>query len=363
MSCCGGAQVEDELGQRYRIDRVLGKGKFAVVKACTDRSTGAAAARSGQRRNCSRAFVLTPSAAECCADAGLPYAVKMIFKESVSKIQSFELRTEVEILRKLDHPNIIKVRKLHSICSRGPATAATSTSVCMTAPSALVALQLHDVFETSTHLHLVIELATGGELFDRIISKGYYSENDAARVVMQLASALQYMHSHGVTHRDLKPENLLYARPDSSALIKITDFGLAKLSTADDVMRSAVGTPGYVAPEVISGSAYGPEVDVWSLGVILYIMLCGFAPFNDSDLPGLFHKILRADYSFPSPGVWDSISDGVLCCAGSQPLYIGGERSIPTSLASPWMLRVQVPRTWCARCSSSTRPSASRSGR
>jgi len=199
-------------------------------------------------------------------------------------------------------------------------------------------VQLHNVFDTPTHLHIVIELATGGELFDRIIHRGHYSECDAAELVMQVGSALQYIHAHGVTHRDLKPENLLYANALPNAPIKITDFGcdarraagatadarsglatfhargacrLAKLHMdGDSVMTTSVGTPGYAAPEVISGKDYGPEVDVWSLGVILYILLCGYPPFVEDDTPSLFRKIMRAEFDFPSPGVWDQISNG-----------------------------------------------------
>lgn len=203
-----------------------------------------------------------------------------------------------------------------------------------------------------------MELASGGELFERISKRGSYTESDAADVILQITGALEFMHSHGVTHRDLKPENLLYTGPEDDAQIKITDFGcaprparpralvllvccgcpcavtracgrhvadrrvpgpsrlasrrLAKLSKYADkheVMKTAVGSPTYIAPEILAASGYGCEVDVWSLGVILYILLCGYPPFADDNLRKLFRKISEGKVQFHSPA-WDTISRG-----------------------------------------------------
>jgi serine/threonine protein kinase len=149
-----------------------------------------------------------------------------------------------------------------------------------------------------------------------IIARGHYSEKDAANLMRDSLDALKYLHSLGVVHRDLKPENLLYASGEEGSemydVIKLADFGLAKVVQGgnDHSMTTTCGTPGYVAPEVLEQKGgYGPEVDVWSMGVILYILLCGFPPFYDENNAVLFQQIKKGDYSFPSP-YWDDISDG-----------------------------------------------------
>jgi len=153
-----------------------------------------------------------------------------------------------------------------------------------------------------------MELATGGELFDSIVSRGKYSEKDAARVVQQVASACHYLHAIGIVHRDLKPENLLLESKAADARVKIADFGLSKIMEATSVLQTACGTPGYVAPEVLLGEGYNQEVDVWSIGVITYILLCGFPPFYADSNAKLFEKIMAGSYTFPSP-YWDKISE------------------------------------------------------
>ena len=133
---------------------------------------------------------------------------------------------------------------------------------------------------------------TGGELFDRIVEKGSYTEKDAADLIRQVLSAVAYMHSMGVVHRDLKPENLLYHSPEEDSKIMISDFGLSKMEDSG-IMATACGTPGYVAPEVLAQKPYGKEVDVWSIGVISYILLCGYPPFYDENDANLFAQILK----------------------------------------------------------------------
>ncbi|XP_026532003.1 calcium/calmodulin-dependent protein kinase type 1B isoform X2 [Pseudonaja textilis] len=152
-----------------------------------------------------------------------------------------------------------------------------------------------------------MQLVTGGELFDRIIERGYYTEKDASQLIRQVLEAVNYLHDLGIVHRDLKPENLLYATPFEDAKIMITDFGLSKIE-ADGIMSTACGTPGYVAPEILEQKAYGKAVDSWALGVISYILLCGYPPFYDENDSELFNQILKAEYEFDSP-YWDDISE------------------------------------------------------
>jgi len=168
-------------------------------------------------------------------------------------------------------------------------------------------VELLDVFEDRTHVYLVMELVTGGELFDRIVEKGSYTEKDASYLIKQVLKAVDFMHDKGVVHRDLKPENLLYYSPDEDSKIMISDFGLSKTEESG-TMATACGTPGYVAPEVLAQKPYGKEVDIWSIGVIAYILLCGYPPFYDENDSELFRQILKAEYEFDSP-YWDEISE------------------------------------------------------
>ncbi|KAE8583138.1 hypothetical protein XENTR_v10020438 [Xenopus tropicalis] len=152
-----------------------------------------------------------------------------------------------------------------------------------------------------------MELVTGGELFDRIIERGYYTEKDASQLIRQVLDAVQYLHNMGIVHRDLKPENLLYATPFEDSKIMISDFGLSKIEDGG-MMATACGTPGYVAPELLEQKPYGKAVDVWAIGVISYILLCGYPPFYDENDSELFNQILKAEYEFDSP-YWDDISE------------------------------------------------------
>ncbi|KAE8635637.1 hypothetical protein XENTR_v10002692 [Xenopus tropicalis] len=232
---------KDTLAHYYELESELGRGATSVVYRCRQKGT--------QR----------------------PYAVKMLKKTVDKKI----VRTEIGVLLRLSHPNIIKLK---------------------------------EIFETPTEISLVLELVTGGELFDRIVEKGYYSERDAADAVKQILEAVAYLHENGIVHRDLKPENLLYATPAPDAPLKIADFGLSKIVDDQVTMKTVCGTPGYCAPEILRGCAYGPEVDMWSVGIITYILLCGFEPFYDERGDQyMFKRILNCDYDFVSPW-WDDVS-------------------------------------------------------
>ncbi|TRY65051.1 hypothetical protein DNTS_018551 [Danionella cerebrum] len=180
-------------------------------------------------------------------------------------------------------------------------------------------VSLEDIFESHSHLYLVMQLVSGGELFDRIVEKGFYTERDASKLIRQILDAVKYLHDMGIVHRDLKPENLLYYSMEEDSNIMISDFGLSKIEDSASVMSTACGTPGYVgssdsfypiqrSPEVLAQKPYSKAVDCWSIGVISYILLCGYPPFYDENDSKLFEQILRAEYEFDSP-YWDDISD------------------------------------------------------
>jgi len=215
---------------------------------------------------------------------GMLVAIKDIDKAKVEDMN--DITREIEVMEQISHPNIIR---------------------------------LFEIWDEPKKMNLVMELVTGGELFDEIVNRGQYSEKDAARVMGTLCNALAYLHSKKIVHRDLKPENILLAekpRPGVEPAIKVADFGLARLISDKEMMKTACGTPGYVAPEVLKNKGYDSgAVDLWSAGVILYILLCGFPPFYEEELPALFDQILKARYDFPSPW-WDTITGGV---AGKPP--------------------------------------------
>ena len=168
---------------------------------------------------------------------------------------------------------------------------------------------LHDFYTEDNYYYLVTEFMEGGELFDRIVEKSYYSEREARDLVKLLLEAIKYCHECNVVHRDLKPENLLLTSRSDDASIKLADFGFAKKIEFDgEGLSTACGTPGYVAPEILQGKTYGRSVDVWSIGVITYILLCGYPPFHDDNHNALFRKIKKGKYQFDSP-YWDHISE------------------------------------------------------
>ncbi|XP_025158193.1 calcium/calmodulin-dependent protein kinase type 1 isoform X2 [Harpegnathos saltator] len=240
--------------------------------------------------------------AESKEKPGQMFAVKIIDKKAL-KGKEDSLENEIKVLRRLTHPNIV---------------------------------QLLETFEDKHKVYLVMELVTGGELFDRIVEKGSYTEKDASGLIRQVLEAVDYMHDQGVVHRDLKPENLLYYSPDEDSKIMISDFGLSKMEDSG-IMATACGTPGYVAPEVLAQKPYGKAVDVWSIGVISYILLCGYPPFYDENDANLFAQILKGEFEFDSP-YWDDISDSAkdfihkLMCVNVDERY-----TCKQALAHPWI--------------------------
>lgn len=240
------ASTHGKVEDFYTVGDELGKGGFAVVRKATNKSTGEAVAI----KFIEKKFVVEPNERKC-------------------------LTREIEIMKKVNHPNV---------------------------------LHLIDIFETDTHLCMVLELVTGGELFYKIVNRGSYSEHDAANIVRQLVTGVEYLHREGVAHRDLKPENLLCNGDGDAMVIKIADFGLSKIFS-NDTLQTSCGTPDYAAPEVLQmDGAYGMEVDMWSVGVITYVLLCGYPPFYAEDHGELFKLILAAQYDFPEDE-WKHISN------------------------------------------------------
>lgn len=219
----------------YRLGKTLGIGSFGKVKLAEHELTGH------------------------------QVAVKILNRKKIKSLRMDEkIGREIQILKLFRHPHIIK---------------------------------LYEVIETPTDIFMIMEYVSGGELFEYIVSNGRLSENEARRFFQQIISSVEYCHRHMVVHRDLKPENLLL---DSNANVKIADFGLSNIMKDGDFLKTSCGSPNYAAPEVISGQLYaGPEVDVWSCGVILFALLCARLPFDDEYIPNLFKKIREGIYTIP----------------------------------------------------------------
>lgn len=199
-------------------------------------------------------------------------AIKVVQKNRVKDYNTF--CNEIEILKNLDHPNIVN---------------------------------LIETYETNRLCYLVMELCQGGELFDRITAQRYLEESQAAFIMKSLFSAVMYCHDHGVCHRDLKPENCIFVNERADSDLKLIDFGLARAVDEYEVLHSLDGTPYYIAPEVIGGN-YSKEVDCWSLGVILYIMLSGTPPFNGKDNQEIMLNVFNGHYTF-RPRAFANVSD------------------------------------------------------
>ena len=202
-------------GSRYSDRAQLGEGAFSKVKEGTHRQTSK------------------------------PYAIKIVTKSKLTREDEVALRDEIDVLKELKHPNIIR---------------------------------LYDVFDESQFYYLVTECLFGGELFDRIVSKSYYSEKEARDVCRILFQSMAYCHGRSIAHRDLKPENLLLQSETNDSEVKIADFGFAKKCLTPNCLSTQCGTPGYVAPEILEGVKYDMKSDMWSLGVITYILLGGYPP-------------------------------------------------------------------------------------
>jgi len=192
-------------------------------------------------------------------------AVKILNRQKIKSLDVVgKIKREIQNLKLFSHPHIIK---------------------------------LYQVMSTPTEIFMVMEYVSGGELFDYIVKHGKLKEDDARRFFQQIISGVDYCHRHNVVHRDLKPENLLL---DHTLSVKIADFGLSNMMQDGEFLRTSCGSPNYAAPEVISGKLYaGPEVDIWSCGVVLYALLCGTLPFDDEHVTTLFRKIKSGNFPIP----------------------------------------------------------------
>uniref|UniRef100_A0A668A6G0 calcium/calmodulin-dependent protein kinase n=1 Tax=Myripristis murdjan TaxID=586833 RepID=A0A668A6G0_9TELE len=229
----------------YQLYEELGKGAFSVVRRCVKKSSGQ------------------------------EYAAKIINTKKLSARDHQKLEREARICRLLKHPNIVR---------------------------------LHDSISEEGFHYLVFDLVTGGELFEDIVAREYYSEADASQCISQILESVNHIHQHDIVHRDLKPENLLLASKMKGAAVKLADFGLAiEVQGDQQAWFGFAGTPGYLSPEVLRKDPYGKPVDIWACGVILYILLVGYPPFWDEDQHKLYQQIKAGAYDFPSPE-WDTVT-------------------------------------------------------
>ncbi|VFQ91182.1 unnamed protein product [Cuscuta campestris] len=226
------SRTGNDIKATYKLGHELGRGEFGVTYLCTDKSTGE------------------------------HLACKSISKNKLrTQVDIDDVKREVEIMKHLPkHPNIVSLK---------------------------------DTYEDDHAVHLVMELCEGGELFDRIVARGHYTERAAAVVTRTIVEVIQVCHKNGVMHRDLKPENFLFANKKETAALKAIDFGLSVTFKPGETFKEIVGSPYYMAPEVLKRN-YGPEVDVWSAGVILYILLCGVPPFWAETERGVAQAIIRS---------------------------------------------------------------------
>lgn len=259
----------------YDLKEELGKGAFSIVKRCVQKTSG------------------------------FEFAAKIINTRKLSARDHQKLEREARICRALKHPNIVR---------------------------------LHDSIQDEGFHYLVFDLVTGGELFEDIVAREFYSEADASHCMQQILESVNYCHVHGIVHRDLKPENLLLASKVKGAAVKLADFGLAiEVQGDQQAWFGFAGTPGYLSPEVIRKDPYGKPVDIWACGVILYILLVGYPPFWDEDQPRLYAQIKAGAYDYPSPE-WDTVTPEAKNLINSMLTVNPAKRITATeALKHPWI--------------------------
>lgn len=230
--------------QQYTFGKTLGAGSFGIVRYARDNKTGE------------------------------EVAVKIILKKALKGREQMVL-DELKLLQELEHPHIVGFRNW---------------------------------FESKDKFYIVTQLATGGELFERIVENGSFTEQDASIVVVQMLEAVQYLHDKSIVHRDLKPENILYLTKDDDSNVVLADFGIAKRLENSEMLYSSAGSFGYAAPEVIMGTGHGKPCDIWSLGVITYTLLCGYSPFRSENVQDFISEVKNNNAVIFHADYWKDVS-------------------------------------------------------
>ncbi|GAA5935891.1 hypothetical protein JCM1841_005831 [Sporobolomyces salmonicolor] len=269
---------------QYKTGKTLGQGTYAVVKECVHIKTGKY------------------------------YACKVINKRLMAGREHM-IRNEISVLKSISqgHKNIVT---------------------------------LWDYFETQNNLYLVTDLCQGGELFDRICALQYFKEQDAAKLVQTVLSAVEYLHSHGIVHRDIKPENLLYRSKDADSDLLLADFGLSKVMDEQQfsALTTTCGTPGYMAPEIFKKLGHGKPVDIWAMGVVTYFLLCGYTPFDRDNQVDEIQAICSADYSFEPEEYWQGVSETARDFINRCLVIDQTQRmTAAEALAHPWLVSAAQP--------------------
>lgn len=265
---------------RYVFGKTLGAGTFGVVRHARDKETGE------------------------------DVAIKILLKKALKSSEGEQtVKDEIHLIEALHHPHIVGFR---------------------------------DWFESKDKFYIVTQLALGGELFDRIIAKTKFTENDAGYVILQILEALDYLHDRDIVHRDLKPENILLLNGEDTSPVVIADFGIAKkLCNKDELLTSTAGSLGYAAPEVLQGTGHGKPCDVWSLGVITYTLLCGYSPFRAEDVDGFLREVYTNNVVFHER-YWRDVSlparELILKCLSINPQ---DRCTVKELLEDPWLAPIK----------------------
>lgn len=269
--------------QNYTFGKTLGAGSFGIVRYARNNVTGE------------------------------DVAMKIILKKALKGNEAMVLE-EIKLLEELHNPHIVGFR---------------------------------DWFESKDKFYIATQLATGGELFDRIVQQGRFTEHDASLVIIQMLEAIQYLHERDIVHRDIKPENVLYLTPESDSQIVLADFGIAKrLQNSSEKLMSSAGSFGYAAPEVILGSGHGKPCDIWSLGVVTYTILCGYSPFRSENVTDFINEVKHNNAVIFHADYWRDVSKDARRFIIKALQYNPDNRPTATELLNdPWIVSIAKKHT------------------